>query len=204
MADRVPASRDLPQGEGNARHLAASALVARVRGGDASAFETLFQTYAPSLVRFAFALTGSRDVAEELIQDLFLWLWRSRAEWNVPANVEAYLYAAVRNRARNVARDARISERVRDALVRDLTGDGPPSTTEQTDERVMDRELALRVSQAIASLPPRAREVYVLNREYHMTYRAIADRLGVTVKAVEANMARAFRVLREVLEDWAP
>ena len=65
-------------------------------------------------------------------------------------------------------------------------------------------ELAAAVAQAIADLPPRTREVFVMSRERNLRYSEIAEALGVSVKAVEANMSRALRMLRESLAQWMP
>ena len=65
-------------------------------------------------------------------------------------------------------------------------------------------ELEAAVREAVASLPPRCREVFEMSRERGLRYAEIAEALGVTVKAVEANMGRALRILRERLAPWLP
>lgn len=181
---------------------ATSDLAVRLRAGDEAAFEAVFRAYAPALVRCAHIETGSLADAEEIVQELFLGLWRRRDAWTVPRSLEAYLFAAVRNRVRNGRRDAFVEHRAQAAVLRDLTADGPALAPRQADDGVAQAELARAVRTALASLPPRAREVYALNREWHLPYRDIAARLGVTVKAVEATMTRALRALREALADW--
>src|SRR4051812_38738194 len=76
----------------------------RLRAGEGSALEQLFTRYVDQLCAFALVYTRSRDTAEEVVQDLFLWLWEHRTAIEPPRSVAAYLHAAVRNRAMNAAR----------------------------------------------------------------------------------------------------
>ena len=75
---------------------------------------------------------------------------------------------------------------------------------EHADSQVQANELQAAVTQAIADLPPRTREVFVMSRERGLRYSEIAEQLGVSVKAVEANMSRALRILRERLATFMP
>ena len=75
------------------------ALVAAVQQGDVEAFRVLHEQYVVDLLDFAFTYLRSRDDAEEVVQDLFLWIWDHRHEWNAPGGVRSYLFKSVRNRA---------------------------------------------------------------------------------------------------------
>src|ERR1043166_1358769 len=83
-------------------------LVARVRDGDASALETIFLAFSGALRAFAFRYVGSRDEAAELVQDVFLTLWRNRESWRVQSSLKAYLFRATRNAALDRLRRERI------------------------------------------------------------------------------------------------
>ena len=75
------------------------ALAAAIAGGDTRAFETLFRTHYPGMCAFAARLVTSRDVAEDLVQEVFLYVWRNREVWRVERSVRQYLYAALRHGA---------------------------------------------------------------------------------------------------------
>jgi RNA polymerase sigma-70 factor (ECF subfamily) len=75
---------------------------------------------------------------------------------------------------------------------------------EASDSQVQASELQAALTKAIAELPPRTREVFVMSRERGLRYSEIAEELGVSVKAVEANMSRALRILRDRLAAFLP
>ena len=105
---------------------------------------------------------------------------------------------AVRNRALNHLRHLAV-QRKSAVFVEALS-----EPAEQADALAQATELEQALVRAIAELPPRTREVFVMSRERGMRYSEIAEALGVSVKAVEANMSRALRILREQLASFLP
>lgn len=168
-------------------------LLERVRGGDSQAFEWLFRRYAESLYTCAFGYVGSRDAAEEIVQQLFSTLWERRQMWQVSGTVATYLFRAVRNASLNALRDQRRSLTFR-ARLGVAVNDAPrPPDIEQEIEAA---ELATAVARVVARLPERCREVFRLNRYHQLTYAQVAQVLDVSVKTVEIHMARALKELR--------
>jgi RNA polymerase sigma-70 factor (ECF subfamily) len=170
--------------------------VARIRSGDIGTYETLFRmTHAP-LVAFVTRIVGTHAAAEDVVQELFADLWIDRARLDVRTTVRAYLFAAARNRALNVVRRQAVElaferpERQED--VRTLHPSPP-----QPDALLDDKELQQRVSAAIASLPERARLVMELRWRAGLTYAEVADAMGISIKGVENQLARALKRLRE-------
>lgn len=168
-------------------------LLARLRGGDHDAFEAIFRQWYEPVVRSANRVLRDQGVAEELSQDVFLELWRRRDTLAPDSSVAGYLMQAVRNRALNHLRHLAV-QRKSAVYVEALS-----EPAEHADAQVEAADLQVAITQAIAELPPRTREVFVMSRERGLRYAEIADQLGVTVKAVEANMSRALRMLRERL-----
>lgn len=168
--------------------------VDRIRDGDVQAFETVFRTLAPALCVFVRRLVYSPDVAEDLVQDLFLTLWRQRRTLTVHASLTTYLYTAARNRALNHIKHERVVARWRNAP-------RPPAEHEQPtlEDALHEAELTLLVQAAIARLPERTRLVFTMSRQQGMTYGQIAKALGVSVKTVETQMGRALRSMRTSL-----
>jgi RNA polymerase sigma-70 factor (ECF subfamily) len=123
-------------------------------------------------------------------------LWQRRHMVDASAPLKAYLLRAVRNRALNHLRHARVR--------RDSESDveatyGAPLGA---DQPIVARELAEAVRQAAAALPPRCRAVFELSRADGLTYAEIAQALDISEKTVEAQMGKALRILRERLADW--
>ncbi|MBL0169559.1 MAG: RNA polymerase sigma-70 factor [Gemmatimonadaceae bacterium] len=173
-------------------------LLARLREGDHQAFESIFRQWYEPVVRSASRVLRDVGVAEELSQDVFLELWRRRESLAPDSSVAGYLMQAVRNRALNHLRHLAVQKK---SVVYVEAMSEP---TEAADAQVQATELQSALTQAIAELPPRTREVFVMSRERGLRYSEIADALGVSVKAVEANMSRALRILRDRLAAFLP
>jgi RNA polymerase sigma-70 factor, ECF subfamily len=165
--------------------------VRRLRVGDEAAFEDAFRTYAPALCAFAFRYVGSRAVAEDLVQDLFLTIWRKREELDITGAVGSYLYTATRNRALNHLQREQAGERFRVALLERL--DASMSAGEEEMLTTMEMQRALD------ELPERCGLIFRLSRQEGMTYAEIAASLGLSVKTVETQMGRALKRLRDRL-----
>jgi RNA polymerase sigma-70 factor (ECF subfamily) len=173
--------------------------VARIRAGDERAFEAMFAAFYAPLVAFAHGIVRSQDAAEELVQDVFAWIWEARAEWRVDGALATYLYRAARNRALNHARHGRIVDRA--AALAAAAGRvlGTAGRSPRADDALDANDIAARHRAVLGALPPRCREAYVLNRQHGLPYPEIARVLGVSVKAVEALLGRALKVLRAEL-----
>ncbi len=173
--------------------------LARLRTGDERAFEQLFREHAPALCTFAFSYVRSRETAEEVVQDLFCWIWEQRFTIEMPHGVRAWLFFAVRNRSLNAMRNSRaelsIHERLsRDAHARPLVA--PP------DAELLGRDLAAAVARVVREMPTRCREVYTLVREQHLSHAETSRVLGISAKTVEVHMTRALAILRAELGAW--
>lgn len=143
-------------------------------------------------------LVRDQAVAEELVQDVLLELWRRREQLAVQGSPQAYLFQATRNRALNHLRHRQVHRRAEPRLV---AGEAPaPSASAEIEAG----ELEAAVRQAVDELTPRCREVFELSRVHGFRYAEIAETLGVSVKAVEAQMTRALRTLRGRLAPWLP
>ncbi len=174
---------------------------ARIRAGDVLAFERLFEAYAAPLARFLRVYLGSAEEAEEVVQDLFCWIWENRERWEVDESLKAYLYRAARNRATSRLRRRRLvllfRKRVeeRQDLPRSPASSAP-------DAQLLEGELHDQAAAALAAMPPRCREVFELCRTHRMTYGEVGTVLGVSPRTVEVHMSRALRYMREALRDW--
>ena len=169
--------------------------LARIRSGDAAAFEGVFRASHGALVAFATRYTGRRERAEEMVQDLFLDLWRARASWEVRGTLRSYLFGALRNRALNLRR--------RDAIERGWTDDASHDavhhlhvTPVRVDERLIADEQHALVEAAFSQLPERCRLAMHLRWREGMQYAEIAEVLGITAKSVENHLARGLKALR--------
>lgn len=171
-----------------------SVLLTRMRAGDTSAFETFFRRYYDGLYRFAFDILGRRELAEEVVQDVFARIWVRRTEWVVTGTVQNYLYGAVRNGAIALIRHGR-HERSHAEGVRAVPA--PRSAAFATPDRIAERhELRDALHAAILELPERTREAFLLNRQHNLSYPEVAAVMQISVKGVEYHIGAALRLLR--------
>jgi RNA polymerase sigma-70 factor (ECF subfamily) len=175
-------------------------LVVGVRMGDPRVFELLFRAYYAELCGFAARLTGSRQTAEDLVHDVFMRVWVTRATWEVHTTIRAYLYAAVRNRARDRAAHDAVEQRWAGAFAAIDDAPGTPSRVTAPDDALLQHEIAADIHEALDTLPPRVRQVAILRWMDGLTRTEIAAVLGVSPKTVDNQMAHALTALRHVLQ----
>ena len=178
------------------QHLDNNDLIERLRGGDEAAFDTIFRAWYPALVRASEALVRSRAVAEEIVQDVMLELWKRRENISHDSSPQAYLFQSTRNRSLNHLRHERVEKNAEPQMTRE-------EATDSTAHSLMvEEEIHVAMKRAVDRLPGRCREVFVLSRTHGLKYSEIAESLGISVKTVEAQMGKALRILREELAPW--
>lgn len=172
-------------------------LLHRIRLGDASALDGLLAVYWKPLVRYAYALLGSKDDAEDVVQDVFVELWNRRLNWRDIESIRPYLYRSTRNRALNERRRRKVRIAWFGANRHEQRHPPTPAETLQT------QELQRAVEAALASLSPRRREVFLLYTGHSLSYHEIGAIMGISYQTVANHMSAALRDLRRALAEYA-
>lgn len=178
-----------------------SILIARIRAGDERAFEELFRRYYQKLCRYAMRLDRTTGAAEEVVQEVFFRIWVRRAELQEVQSFSSYLYAAVRNQMFNRLGRIETAERWRRTKEAEAQLE-PPAGAPSAEAEVEAAELAEAIDRAIAQLPPRCRQTFLLHRREHRTCAEIAQIMQVAPKTVETQIGTALKLLRKALADW--
>lgn len=178
--------------------------IAAIRAGDERVFDELFSATYASLCDFVHSYVRSHATAEELVQTVFLRLWEKRTGWEPRTSVRAYLFAACRNQALDHLRHVRIMDRAVEQGGGEGATFGQGAGVPRTDQAVQDAELAGAIQRAIDSLPDRRRLVAIMRWQHQLSNVEIARVLGISVKGVEAHVARAIGVLRDKLSGFRP
>jgi len=173
-------------------------LIPALKRDDRSAINTIFLKHHAMLCRISFRIINDPDEAKDIVQDVFIKLWQKRQELNIHYSLEAYLKKAVVNTSLN-----RIESK------RKFVSLHSSESTVQASENVVEgqqsiNELSTSVDHAIASLPVRTKAVFTLIRFEEMTYKEVAESLEISTKAVEKEMMKALKLLREALKDYIP
>jgi RNA polymerase sigma-70 factor, ECF subfamily len=179
----------------------------RVKDGDDSAFDYLVQKYRRPMVNFMARMAHNTAVAEELAQEVFLRVYRSRGTYQVSAKFTTWLYRIAVNLAVNHARDTR-HERAEKTVSLDepdpesgRTLDVPDAALD-AEENLVRRERLRAIRQRVQALPERQRLAVIMHKYQQMEYRQIGEVLKLSESATKSLLFRAYETLREQLKDF--
>jgi RNA polymerase sigma-70 factor, ECF subfamily len=182
-------------------------IMLQVKAGDDSAFEYLVQKYRRPMVSFMFRTAHSNAVAEDLAQEVFLRVYRSRESYEASAKFTTWLYRIATNLAVNHARDTR-HERPENTVSLDEPDAESgrtldlPDRTPSAEETIVQRERLVAIRQRVQALPERQRMAVVMHKYQQMEYRQIADVLKLSESATKSLLFRAYETLREQLKEF--
>ena len=163
-------------------------------------YKTLFRRYYANLLFYATRIVGE-DEAEDVVQDVFVELWRRKATMKVGEQIQAFLYRAVYTRALNVLKHQDIVnsyEAVALEIHKKRIEFYQPDSNEVV-KRIEDGELRRKLSEAINELPDKCRMVFRLSYLHDMKNKEIAETMGISLRTVEAHMYKALKLLRDKL-----
>ncbi len=179
----------------------------RVKTGDESAFAYLVQKYRRPMVGFMYRLCHNPSTAEELAQEVFLRVYRSRTSYEPSAKFTTWLYRIATNLAVNHARDTR-HERPENTLRLDEpdqeTGTTPDLADESlsAEEQILKQERLAAIRSKVNALPERQRVAVIMHKYQQMDYREIAGVLKLSESATKSLLFRAYETLREQLKEF--
>lgn len=170
-------------------------LFQKMQQGDEQAFRAIFDRFYQRLLAIAINLMHDLHTAKDVVQEVFLQIWRTRANITTPNNVEAYLKRAVINRSLNMLK---AKKRYTGLPVEHDQPSSQPSATDQ----LVGQELQAVIQTALASLPERCRLVYVMKRMEGKSLKEIAATLDISPKTAENQITKALKVLKEAVKPY--
>lgn len=163
--------------------------------GDELAFETIYRRYAADLNRFAFRKTGSREDAEEIVQEIFVWLWANRHNLEKITQLKNYLFEAAKNRILNFYRAARVRERY--ALAFSQFAAGLDNSVEESMDLSALNEV---MEKSLHDLPERCQTAFRLSRMENIPISGIAEQMAISHRTVENYISQALKHLRKKID----
>ena len=169
----------------------------RVMEGDKKAYELLFEKFYPELCAYACQWVSPAD-AENVVQDIMLWIWLHHKDLHIENSVRTYLFAATRNRCMTLVSRGQMKQKIVSALHQSME-----EQFESPDFYSLG-DLVVRLEAALEALPESYKEAFVQHRFNNKSYKEIASELGVSPKTVEYRISQAIKLLRVHLKDYAP
>lgn len=170
-------------------------IVKKMIEGDVESFKYFFDKYYNDLCNFVNIYLHDKTLSEEIVQDIFVYIWGNKEKLKISTSVKAYLFTASKLKSLNYLRDSKNQKRIIDHLGKIRTHD----TVELNDTFADTDEFRNILDAAIEQLPDKCREIFLLSKKEELSNKEIAEQLGISVKTVENQMTIALKKLREYL-----
>lgn len=169
-------------------------LFSQIANGDETAYTSIFHQYTPKLYPYILKITKEEQLAKELLQETFLRLWINRDDLKKINNPSAWLFKIAANLCLQYLRTQAIRNQLK-AKVFSKMKPGEYSAEAPSEKK----ELELLIHKAIASLPEKRKEIYLLSREQELSYQQIADKLGISVNTVKNQIGLSIKAIQTYL-----
>ncbi len=201
------AQPSVPQGSAHFHKMEDSAIMLELRAGNMSGFDYLIQKYRKPIVNFMYRMVHNQAVAEELAQEVFLRVYRSRETYRAEARFSTWLYRIATNLGVNHARDTRHERNASTVYLDEAdseTGTTPDvaDTTPGAEAGLLRRERMNAIRQHVLALPERQKLAVLMHKYEGMDYKQIGDVLKLSESATKSLLFRAYQTLREKLKEF--
>ncbi len=166
-------------------------LVKELLEGDALALQKLYKMYSPKLYRFIYGAIKNHDDTEDILQTVFIKLWDSHEKLRTDTCFEAFLMTMTRNTVYNFFKQKFNQRNLTENFAKQAGTEAPPC-----DEQLIESELFGLLQTLVEALPPKRREIFILNRFKGYTYREIAEMLGISENTVDSQMRKALQSIK--------
>ncbi len=171
-----------------------------IQDDPAKGFELIFNTYYKPLCSHAVRFVYSKQIAEDIVEDVFLNFWKKELYQSVNTSFRAYLYTAVRNSAFNYLKLEFREKTNIDSSTFEV--ENSVAENHSPEAILLLEELTHKVEKLISSFSPQCQKVFLLSRFEGKKNREIADELNIKLKTVEAHMMKALALLKKSLSDY--
>lgn len=168
-------------------------LISGLKKGDPRAYSFMVDTYHNMLCVYAYELINDHDLAKDIVQNVFVSIWRMRTKLKDDFAVKSYLHRSVYNEFLNQSRSKKLVVQLDKKYI-----DALSQVMEDESEKTMERLIKL-VKQEIENLPPKCKRVFLLSRREGLSNVEIAEYLDVSIKSVEAHITKALTTLRKTV-----
>ena len=170
-------------------------LINSLKNDDSRAFDIIYKAYYNKLCNYIYSFSRNSDIAEDIVQEILLNLWKNRKTINIHTSIKSYLYKSVYytyiDHYRKKQHENKQLEAIRFNTIQSILDAEEPS---------IEGKLT-RLRLAIDVLPPKGKEVFVLSKIQGYKYKEIAKMLNISISTVETHMGKSLKFLRSKLMD---
>ena len=172
-----------------------SKILKELRKGDHVAFEEIFKRYSRQLFQFALSYLKSKEVAEDIVQEVFVKIWNNRKDIKTDTSFQSYLFTITLNSVRKYFNQlSRLNELKHDILF-EFSGNNP-----DFDDRSDYQFMLGKLEEFIQKMPEKRREVFIKKKIEEKSLKEISEELNITTKTVEYHITEAMRFLKSEFE----
>ena len=164
---------------------------------DIQAFTMIYRQYYPALCDFAYWYTEDPDTSKDIVQEVFLNIWKNNEIINFVGSIRSYLYISVKNRSLNLIKHKKLERNWADHCYHT---DSRQSYT--PEDHMLEFELGEKINTVLNRLPAQRKRIFMLSRDHELSYREIADVLDISIKTVETQISRSLCTIRKELKDY--
>ena len=167
-------------------------LIEGLKTGKDKAYKFLFSQYYQWLCNYIYKLSGSYQLSEDLVQDIFVKLWENRQSIVISSSIKSYLFKSCHNQFLQHIRKEKVKLDFLDSLRWDILYDVYNNESENAYEIKINK-----LNKLINQLPPRCKEVFIKAKLEKKKYKEIAEDMNISIKTVETQMTKALNFIRE-------
>lgn len=169
-------------------------LILRLQKGNSEAFTELYGIYVKRLYAFSLRIVKSPELAEDAVHDVFVKIWENRHKIDPDRSFQSYLFTVARNHLFNIIKRSHLESGYREKIMKSAE----PSQN-HVEEVYQYRESSSNLQQAITHLPDRRKLIFELCHNEGLTYKQVAEKLGITDSTVNSQMVKALKSIKDFL-----
>lgn len=168
-------------------------LIEQLNRGNEQAFDRIYRTFSPRVFSFALSLLKDKAEAEEIVQEVFIKVWKKHGEISINGSFDSFLFTMTRNSVLNFIRKTEYHR-----IFLEYQKHNPEPDPELNQE-IHFRELETIYEKAIEKLSPRKKEIFILKQKHALSYDEIAQKLGISSKTVRNQMDAASSEIKQLI-----
>ena len=171
-------------------------LLKKIREGDQTAFSEFYQQYVNLLHSFVIRYVKSHELADDLVQEIFIKIWENRITLPHLVSLKSYLFIVARNHTFTFLKKASAEQSLKDKILAEATAYSNP-----TDDLMLSAEYHAHMQRILSTLPSQTQKIFRLCREEEKSYQEVSALLGISKDAVKKHMVRSMKSLKPTIQN---